>query len=58
LHAVVQARYGDKVKLRPIAVERRRPLRRLLPFAHEPLAPIADFADGIEARLLWARFGL
>jgi signal peptide peptidase SppA len=58
LHAILQARYGDKVKLRSIAVERRRPLRRLLPFAHEPLAPLADLADAIETRLLWARFGL
>ena len=58
LHGVIQARYGDRVKLRPIAVERRRRLRWLLPFAHEPFAPIADLADAIEGRLLWARFGL
>jgi signal peptide peptidase SppA len=63
LHEVMQARYGDKVKLRQIPVERRHPLRRLLPFAAgEPWAPIAELAaelgDRIEARLLWARFGL
>jgi signal peptide peptidase SppA len=58
LHGVIRARYGDEVKLRPIPVERRRPLRRLLPFAHDPFSPIADLADAIEARLLWARFGL
>src|SRR5205814_1224881 len=45
LRAVMRARYGEKVKLRPFA-------------AHEPAAAIADFADWIEARLLWARFGL
>jgi signal peptide peptidase SppA len=59
LHEVMQARYGDKVVLRPIAVERRHRLRRLLPFAAgERFAPIAELVDGIEARLLWSRFGL
>jgi signal peptide peptidase SppA len=59
LHEVMQARYGDKVVLRPIAVERRHGFRRLLPFsAGAALAPLAEFADGIEARLFWARFGL
>jgi signal peptide peptidase SppA len=59
LHEVMQARYGEKVVLRPIAVERRHPLRRLLPFAAgEPFAPIVELLDGIEARLFWSRFGL
>lgn len=59
LRAVMRARYGDKVKLRPFAAERRRPFWRRLPFAaREPFAPIAELADWIEARLLWARFGL
>jgi len=60
LHGVVRARYGDKVKLRPFSAERRRwPLWRRLPFvAPEPVAAISDIADWIEARLLWARFGL
>jgi signal peptide peptidase SppA len=60
LRAVMRARYGDKVKLRPFAAERRRwPFSRRLPFAaREPGAIIADLADWIEERLLWARFGL
>jgi ClpP class serine protease len=58
LHGVIQARYGDRVRLRQIAIERRRSLRRLLPFTQDPLAPIAELADAIEARLFWARFGL
>ena len=60
LRGVMRARYGDKVKLRPFAAERRRwPFWRRLPFtAGEPVAAIADLADWIEARLLWASFGL
>jgi signal peptide peptidase SppA len=60
LRAVMRARYGDKVKLRPFAAERRRwPLSRRLPFAaREPGAVISDLADWIEERLLWDRFGL
>ena len=57
---VLRARYGDKVKLRPVSAERRRlPFLSRLPFAGRELLPvITDFADWIEARLLWARFGL
>ncbi len=61
LRAVMRARYGEKVRLRPFATERRRwPFARRLPFAsmREPGAAIADIADWIEARLIWARFGL
>jgi signal peptide peptidase SppA len=60
LRTVMRARYGDKVKLRPVAAERRRwPLLSRLPFVRrEPLALISDLADWLEARLLWARFGL
>jgi signal peptide peptidase SppA len=58
LHGVIQARYGDKVRLRPIPIARRRTLRGWLPFADEPFAPFADFADALETRLLWSRFGL
>jgi signal peptide peptidase SppA len=60
LRGVMRARYGDKVKLRLFAAERRRwPLLRRLPFAaHEPGAIISDLADWIEERLLWARCGL
>jgi signal peptide peptidase SppA len=60
LRAVMRARYGDKVKLRLIAAERRRwPFLSRLPFVgREPLSLIGEFADWIEARMLWARFGL
>ena len=60
LRAVMRARYGDKVRLRPFAAERRRwPFSRRLPFAaREPSTVIAELADWIEARLMWARFGL
>jgi signal peptide peptidase SppA len=60
LRTVMRARYGDKVRLRPVAAETRRwPLLNRLPFLRrEPLSLIADLADWIETRLLWARFGL
>ena len=60
LRAVMRARYGDKVRLRPVVAERRRwSFLGRLPFAaREPLSLIAELADWIEARLLWARFGL
>jgi signal peptide peptidase SppA len=60
LRGVMRARYGDKVKLRPFASERRRwPFLRRLPFAAaEPVPIVVDLADWIEARLLWASFGL
>jgi signal peptide peptidase SppA len=60
LRGVMRARYGDKVKLRAFAAERRRwSLWRRLPFtAREPVPVISDIVDWIEARLLWARFGL
>jgi signal peptide peptidase SppA len=60
LRGVMRARYGDKVNLRPFAPQRRRwSLWRRLPFtAREPIAVISDVVDWIEARLLWARFGL
>jgi len=60
LRGVMRARYGDKVKLRPFAAERRRwPPWRRLPFAAGgPVLAISEIADWIEARLLWAKFGL
>lgn len=60
IRSVMRARYGDKVKLRPFTAERRRwPFLSRLPFARrEPFPLIAELADWIEARLLWARFGL
>jgi signal peptide peptidase SppA len=59
LRAVMRSRYGENVRLRAIAAERRRPMWGRLPFvAREPADMIGDFADWIEARVLWSRFGL
>ncbi len=59
LRAVMRQRYGDKVRLRPVATERRRPFWARLPFgAGDPLAAIGDVAEWIEARLMWGRYGL
>ncbi len=71
LRSVMRARFGDTVRLVPIAASRRRRwwLARLRPGVereswvgrepHGPLAaPIADLLDWLEARALWARFGL
>ena len=57
---VMRARYGDKVRLRPIATQRRRwPFLSRLPLAgREPTLSMGEIADWIETRLLWARFGL
>ncbi len=61
LRAVIRARFGDRVRLVPVASERRR----RWPFARpqrgvdvERLGFVADLAGWLEARLLWARFGL
>ncbi|HJU20821.1 MAG TPA: S49 family peptidase [Stellaceae bacterium] len=60
LRGVMRARYGDKVRLRPIAPERRRWRwwRRPPFFTCDPPAMMSEIADWIETRLLWARFGL
>jgi serine protease SohB len=59
LRAVMRARYGENVRLRAIAAERRRPIWSRLPFfAREPADIIADLTDWVEARVLWGRFGL
>jgi signal peptide peptidase SppA len=60
VRAVMRARYGEKVKLRLVAAERRRwPFTSRLPFVgREPFSLISEVADWLEARLLWARFGL
>jgi len=65
LRSVMRARFGTNVRLVPIVAGRRRRwwLPRSRPFAgHEPsgawAAPIADLLDWLEARALWARFGL
>jgi len=57
---VLRARYGDKVRMRPVSAERRRwPFLSRLPFVdREPPPMIVELAEWIEARLLWARFGL
>jgi signal peptide peptidase SppA len=59
LHGVLRERYGEKVKLKPIAAERGF-LRRRLGMTGSALA--ADMAGAavaaIEERLLWNRFGL
>jgi signal peptide peptidase SppA len=59
LRGVMRARYGENVRLRPIAIARRRPLWARLPFvAREPAEIAGELADWLEARLLWGRFGL
>jgi len=61
LRAVMRARFGERVRLLPIASERRR--RWFLPrpargVEADRLGFVADLVDWLEARLLWARFGL
>lgn len=61
LRAVMRARFGNRVRLVPIASERRR--RWFLPrpqrgIEAERLGFVADLLGWLEARLLWARFGL
>ena len=65
MRSVMRARFGEKVKLVPIAAARRRRwwLPRPRPGAEYELpgalaAAIADFLYWLEARALWARFGL
>jgi len=60
VRTVMRARYGDKVKLRPVALQRRRwPFLSRLPFVgREPVSLIGEVVDWIETRLLWAKFGL
>ncbi len=60
LRGVMRARYGEKVRLRPVTPERRRwpRLPRLPLFGGQSLFPVTDLIDWLEARLLWARFGL
>ena len=65
LRSVMRQRFGDKVRLVPIAAAPRRRwwlLRFRGAGGHEPAAAlaasVADFLDGLEARALWARFGL
>ena len=61
LRSVMRARFGDRVRLVPVASDRRRrwpfsrPQRGV---AEAGLGLVADLTDWAEARLLWARFGL
>ena len=61
LRTVVRARFGDRVRLVPVASERKRrwPLSRpQRGIDAQRLGFVADLAGWLEARLLWARFGL
>src|SRR5882762_1158057 len=61
LRAVLRARFGDNVKLVAIAHERRRRwwMPRPRRFVERDLwTPVADLIGWLEARALWARFGL
>jgi signal peptide peptidase SppA len=61
LRTVMRARFGERVRLVPIAGERRR--RWFRPRSQrgieaEGFGLLADLVGWLEARLLWARFGL
>src|SRR6202790_3142353 len=61
LRSVMRARFGERVRLAPIASDRRR--RWFVPrpqrgIEAERFGFVAELVDWLEARLLWARFGL
>jgi signal peptide peptidase SppA len=61
LRTVMRARFGEQVRLVPIAGERRRRWFRPRPqrgIEAEGFGLLADLVGWLEARLLWARFGL
>jgi len=61
LRTVMRARFGERVRLVPIAGERRRRWFRARPqrgVEAEGFGLLADLIGWLEARLLWARFGL
>lgn len=62
LRSVLRARFGDKVRLVPVAADRRRrwflPRFRRPSIDRDPFALLDGLHDWCEARLLWARFGL
>lgn len=61
LRSVMRARFGDRVRLVPVASERRRRWLLSRPWRGLDAAGVnlvAELADWVEARLLWARFGL
>ncbi len=62
LRGVMRARFGEAVRLVPVAAERRRRWllgRRPRPLVAGDAASLAgEIVDWLEARLIWARFGL
>ena len=62
LRSIMRARFGDNVRLVSVATERRRRwwwLPRRQRFVERDLwTPVADLIGWLEARALWARFGL
>jgi signal peptide peptidase SppA len=65
LRSVMRSRFGDNVRLVPIAHQRRRRwwLPRLRPLAGHDTSgamagAVAEILDWLETRALWARFGL
>jgi signal peptide peptidase SppA len=63
LRSVMRSRYGEKVRLVPIAPHRRRRwwMPRLRPSIAQDgaiAAAVAELLDWVEARTMWARFGL
>jgi signal peptide peptidase SppA len=62
LRSVMRRRFGDNVRLLPVAAARRRrwwwPARARPAVERELWSLVADFLYWLEARALWARFGL
>ena len=59
LRAALRARFGEKVRLRLVATERRGFLARFSPLGATPASAWAeDLVAAAEARALWARFGI
>lgn len=60
LRSVLRERYGEKVRLVPVATARGGLLRRVLPSAAStPVPGLADeLVSAVEARALWSRYGL
>ena len=61
LRTVMRARFGERVSLVPIASDRRRRwpfARRQRGVDSDRVGFVADLVGWLEARLLWARFGL
>jgi signal peptide peptidase SppA len=59
VRSVMRRRFGDRVRLVPIGVGRRRWFaRRRRPTVGDPSAMLGDLFDWLEARLLWAKYDL